>query len=52
MNFYSVAVKDKWYSIRVLDKFEFPSRASNKTHLESQHFSLATFLSATREMCE
>ena len=31
VNFHSVAMKDKSYSIRLLAKFEFPARALNKT---------------------
>ena len=31
MDFHSVAVKDNSCTIRLLAKFEFPARASNKT---------------------
>ena len=35
VNFHYVAVKDKSYSTRLLAKFEFPARASNKCRLNT-----------------
>ena len=35
VNFHSVAVKDKSYSIRLLAKFEFPAQASNEIRFNS-----------------
>ena len=38
VNFHSVAVKDISCTIRLLAKFEFPNRASNKIRLNCQLF--------------